>query len=161
MNRTRPLPALILMAIAASGALAAERLDPESLAKANRVLQGKRAIVELSSGEVFVDARQVFIGPEWTTWEEAGETRQADTNDIQRVSLSKRARILKWSRRGLLVGGVLGGVGVGHSEADGTFVEPLDPANVAKGALSGAAVGAAAGSIAGGKVVFESGAASG
>ena len=76
-------------------------------------------------------------------------------HEVQRIAVAKRSRIRNWSRRGLLVGALVGTAGGGYSETDGAFFKPLDSADIARGALTGAALGAAAGAIAGEKVVFE------
>ena len=127
----------------------------QSLAAVNRVLSGRRANIVLKNGEVIIGARNVGVGPVSTVWKIGGERRLAATDEVQRISLGKGARIKRWAGRGLIAGAVLGSVAIIDSSIDGTSIELADPEDIVKSAALGAAVGAAAATVAGRRVVFE------
>jgi hypothetical protein len=148
--------ALSLMITATLSAGAVGTADTEvSFDEVNRSLKGHRATIEMNGHEPVSGARDVAMGPIHTTWRIGTQQQQIATSAVQRITIEKRSRSLKWMKRGALVGGGLGAVSFSHSGHNGTKIHTPDAFNVVRSAAAGAAVGAATGAIAGEKVVFE------
>ena len=142
----------------ASGLTAAELMpgaDEPSFGAVNRALEGHRATVELVGLEPIRGARDVTVGQDLTTWRVGSERQRIATTMVSRITIEKRSRARKWTKRGLWVGAAMGALEFGYSENDGAFVESPDASSIAKGALAGAAIGSVGGALAGDKVVFE------
>lgn len=145
---------LLSSSIAGAGVANGSVGDSALLASANQALEGRTAKIELDNGQVVSHARMVVLGPERTTWTSGAETREVATEEIERITVEKRSRIKKWSKRGLWIGALVGGVGLGHSDEDGLFVD-ADVRDAVRGAAAGAAIGAGAAALTKARVVYE------
>lgn len=155
----RSFTLLSMLGLLLASGLAAGEFIPgggePSFEEVNRALEGHRATVELVGLEPVRRARDVTVGPDLTTWWVGSEQQQIATAMVRRITVEKRSRARKWTRRGLQVGAAIGALQFGYSELDGAFVESPDASKIVKGALAGAAIGSVGGALAGDRIVFE------